>query len=197
MERLLEIIDTLLAPGGCPWDQKQTIETLRASLHEEAHEVLDAIDSGDDEHLCEEIGDLLCNLAFLCRVAEKEKRFTLTDAFDSINQKLIRRHPHVFGNVKLETESEVLDQWERIKQEERKGEDKHPLDRIPRTLPALSRAAEVQKICTQPPEPTDAEQRLGKRLWDLVTEARSQGLDPELALRRYISCCETEHRGIL
>ena len=116
---ILEILDRLMGPNGCPWDRKQTFESLRESVLEEAQEVVEAVDEGDDAHLCEELGDLLVNVVFYCKIAEKEGRFTTVDVLNGLRDKLIRRHPHVFGDAVIETEEELRAQWDRIKEEER------------------------------------------------------------------------------
>ncbi len=116
---VLEILDRLMGPQGCPWDRKQTFETLRESVVEEAHEVVEAVDEGDDQHLCEELGDLLFNVVFYCKIAEKDGKFTTVDMLNGLRDKLIRRHPHVFGDAVIENEAELLVQWNRIKEEER------------------------------------------------------------------------------
>ena len=116
---ILEILDTLMGPQGCPWDRKQTFDSLRESVVEEAQEVVEAVDEGDDAHLCEELGDLLFNVVFYCKIAEKEGKFTTANMLNTLKDKLIRRHPHVFGDAVINNEEELKAQWERIKQEER------------------------------------------------------------------------------
>jgi MazG family protein len=133
----------LRGPGGCPWDHEQTHRSLARHLLEEAHEVLDAIDSDDPERLREELGDLLLQVAFHAQMAADAGMFDIDDVAAGIVTKLIRRHPHVFGEVEVSGAEEVLVNWERIKAEE-KGE--RPLeDDIPASLPALARAAKVQR----------------------------------------------------
>ncbi len=116
---LLETLETLMGPDGCPWDQKQTFESLRSSVIEEAQEVVEAVNKKDDTNLQEELGDLLFNVLFFCKIAEKESRFTTQDVIKTLHDKLIRRHPHVFGDTKIETMEELKEQWERIKLEEK------------------------------------------------------------------------------
>ena len=99
LQRLKSIIDTLRSPGGCPWDLEQTPESLRPFLLEEAHEVAQAIEEGDSEHICEELGDLLMNIFLQARIGEEENTFSLNDVAENISDKLIRRHPHVFGDA--------------------------------------------------------------------------------------------------
>ena len=121
LQRLKSIIDTLRSPGGCPWDLEQTPESLRPFLLEEAHEVAQAIEEGDSEHICEELGDLLMNIFLQARIGEEENTFSLNDVAENISDKLIRRHPHVFGDADAADPEAVRRQWEEIKQEE-KGE---------------------------------------------------------------------------
>lgn len=146
LQRLLEIMRILRGPTGCPWDHKQTLVTLKDHLIEESHEVLDAIDSGDRSKLCDELGDLLLQVVFQAQVCTEEGAFTFDDVARTIGDKLVRRHPHVFGTVKAENAEEVLKNWEAIKKVERGGEKpRGTLDGVPRSLPALYRAHLVQK----------------------------------------------------
>lgn len=146
VQRLIEIMRILRGPTGCPWDHKQTLVTLKDHLIEESHEVLDAIDSGDRAKLCDELGDLLLQVVFQAQVCTEEGAFTFDDVAKTIGDKLVRRHPHVFGNVKADTAEEVLKNWEAIKKTER-GEEtpRATLAGVPRSLPALHRAHLVQK----------------------------------------------------
>jgi tetrapyrrole methylase family protein / MazG family protein len=140
---LVRVMARLRGPGGCPWDHEQTHRSLARHLLEEAHEVLDAIDSDDPARLREELGDLLLQVAFHAQMAADAGMFDIDDVAAGIVTKLIRRHPHVFGEVEVSGAEEVLVNWERIKAEE-KGE--RPLeDDIPASLPALARAAKVQR----------------------------------------------------
>lgn len=146
VQRLIEIMRILRGPTGCPWDHKQTLVTLKDHLIEESHEVLDAIDSGDRSKLCDELGDLLLQVVFQAQVCAEEGAFTFDDVAKTIGDKLVRRHPHVFGNVKADTAEEVLKNWEAIKKTERDGEaPRATLAGVPRSLPALYRAHLVQK----------------------------------------------------
>ncbi len=140
---LLRVMHRLRGPGGCPWDREQTHRSLARHLLEEAHETLEAIDSGRPELLREELGDLLLQVVFHAEMAREEGTFDIDDVAEGITAKLIRRHPHVFGETQVGSAAEVLVNWERIKAEE-KGE--HAVDdEIPSTLPALARAAKVQR----------------------------------------------------
>jgi tetrapyrrole methylase family protein / MazG family protein len=208
-ERLLDLVRVmarLRAPGGCPWDREQDHRSLARHLLEEAHEVLDAIDANDTERLREELGDLLLQVVFHAEMAREAGHFDVDDVAEGIVRKLIRRHPHVFGDTSVSGAGEVLVNWERIKQEE-KGE--HPIeDDIPATLPALARAAKVQrraagigfewrteegalaKLREEVEEladaatPDEVELELGDVLFAAVSVGRTFGIDAESALRR-------------
>jgi len=153
----------LRAPGGCPWDREQTHATLRTYLIEEAYEVLDALDSTDDSKFAEELGDLLLQVLFHAQIAHEEHRFSITDVIREIHDKMVRRHPHVFGDTTAKTAADVLRNWEIIKKQERaaknpavQGESSGPaavsaakpesyLDGVPRTLPALLEALQLTR----------------------------------------------------
>ncbi len=145
IDRLVAIMAILRSPQGCPWDHKQTFATLKEHLVEESHEVLDAIDSGDRAKLCDELGDLLLQVVFQAQLGREEGSFTFDDVATAISEKLIRRHPHVFGEVQVSGAAEVLKNWEQIKKTERAGEKRGTLDGVPRSLPALRRAHLVQQ----------------------------------------------------
>ncbi len=136
--RLREIMATLRAPGGCAWDRKQTHKSLLPYLIEETYEVVEAIESENPENLCEELGDLMCQIAFHCQIAEEAKAFTFDDSINSINEKLINRHPHIFKEKKDLKPQEVRDQWEKIKIES--GEKDSVISGIPKSAPALIKA---------------------------------------------------------
>lgn len=143
--RLIAIVDRLRAPDGCPWDRKQTVESLAQHLVEEAHEAVEAIETKGDAETAEEAGDLLMVIAMICRIAQDTGRFDLATAANAISDKLVRRHPHVFGTVEVESADEVLRNWEAIKQSERaaKAEDASALAGVPAALPALQRASRM------------------------------------------------------
>ncbi|MGH7423832.1 MAG: nucleoside triphosphate pyrophosphohydrolase, partial [Candidatus Methylomirabilales bacterium] len=144
-ERLVHVMATLRAPGGCPWDREQTRESLKAFLIEEAYEVLEALDQGETEKLQEELGDLLLQVVFHAQIATELGEFTVKEVLASITDKLIRRHPHVFGEGRAETAAEVLSNWERLKQAERGGvKEVSALAGVPKTLPALLQAQRLQ-----------------------------------------------------
>lgn len=139
---LVRIMDRLRDPGGCPWDREQTYATLRNYLLEECYEVVEALDAGDREGLREELGDLLFQIVFLSRLAQEEGAFTAEDVASGVAEKMVRRHPHVFGSGKADTSEEVLRNWEEIKRQEKGAAAPAPsvLTGIPRGLPALLKA---------------------------------------------------------
>ncbi len=144
---LLQIMERLLSPDGCPWDRRQTLETLKSYLIEETYEVAEAIDQGDPDHHREELGDLLFQVVFQTALRQREGAFTMADVVTGIAQKLVRRHPHVFGDERADTPEQVRDKWQELKREEaeRKGEPRRTLDGVPRHLPALLRAQRLQQ----------------------------------------------------
>ena len=146
MVRLLTIMEKLRGENGCPWDKEQDHLTLRKYLIEECYEVIDAIDRSDDEDLKEELGDLLLQVVFHAQLGKERKVFTFDEVADGISEKMVRRHPHVFGDIHCDTSDEVLVNWAAIKDEEKKSKGKttRRLD-IPATFPALYRAQKVQK----------------------------------------------------
>jgi tetrapyrrole methylase family protein / MazG family protein len=140
---LVRVMQRLRGPDGCPWDREQTHRSLGRHLLEEAHETLEAIDSGDPALLREELGDVLLQVVFHAEMARQEGTFDVDDVAEGIAAKLVRRHPHVFGDMRVSSAAEVLVNWERIKAEEK---DEHGVDEaIPASLPALARAAKVQR----------------------------------------------------
>jgi tetrapyrrole methylase family protein/MazG family protein len=147
--RFVELIARLRAPGGCPWDREQTHRSLKPMTIEEAYEVLEAIDGGDDEALTEELGDLLLQVVFHSAIAAEERRFTIDDVVAAVADKMVRRHPHVFGDHKADTPDEVLRNWEALKTAERRaaGKDDHPeasmMDGVSKGLPALMEAFQM------------------------------------------------------
>jgi tetrapyrrole methylase family protein / MazG family protein len=148
-ERLLSIIQRLRGPDGCPWDRQQSPRTLRPSLMEEAWECVSAIDNGDDVNLEEELGDLYLLVTMMAWMKEQEQSFSVSSTLAHIADKLVRRHPHVFGSAEATSVEQVLTQWDAIKAHEKatRGEVPRPsaLDRVPRSLPPLERSAQLQK----------------------------------------------------
>src|SRR6267154_2198605 len=154
-ERLVALQARLRAPNGCPWDREQTHATLRTYLIEEAYEVLDAMKSGDDAKFANEMGDLLLQVVFHSQIATEEGRFTVADVIREVHEKMVRRHPHVFGLKRAKDAAEVLRNWEQIKAQERRSEEKNGaraagaqkslLDGVPRTLPATLEGLQLTK----------------------------------------------------
>ncbi len=185
MERLLEVMRRLRGPGGCPWDRAQTHESLVPYLLEEAGEAADAILKGDPEAVAEELGDVLLQVAFHSAIAEEEGTFTYAEVERRIVEKLIRRHPHVFGEARAETPEEVKARWDELKAGEGKEED--PCG--PKALPTLLRAYNLQKRGLDRGSEEGLRQALEKgdleeALWHLVGLFVEKGEDPESALRR-------------
>jgi tetrapyrrole methylase family protein/MazG family protein len=153
-EKLVAIQKRLREPGGCPWDIEQNHQTLRTYLIEEAYEVLDAIESGEDDKFVEELGDLLLQVTFHSQIASEADRFNISDVIQSIHDKMIRRHPHVFGDVEAKNSEEVLRNWQKIKSQERiekegaaAGEPKREsaLDGVPKSIPATLEGLQLTK----------------------------------------------------
>lgn len=144
-ERLIDIMARLRGPSGCPWDKEQTPQSLKPYLIEETYEVLEAIDRNDDSEIKEELGDLLLQVVFHAQIASEENRFTIDDVAEAIADKLIRRHPHVFGDTQADTPDEVIKNWEAIKAKEKPDKKASLLDGVPQHLPALLKARRLQE----------------------------------------------------
>lgn len=205
LNRLIEITDQLLGPQGCPWDREQTLKSLRPCIIEEACELIEAIDLNDQHQIQEELGDFFFVAFFLCKIAEKEKHCELSSVLKELNDKLVRRHPHVFGNTQAADTDAVLKQWTEIKQKEKnKTHRKSSLDSIPKDLPGLARAQKVYKKMRDAKFPQtikkhddvlfDNENSLGEFLLDIVAQAHEKGLDAEHALRQALTHKERDFR---
>lgn len=144
LEEFIKTVAKLRAPDGCPWDREQDHKSLKRYLIEETYETIDAIDNGSSKELMEELGDVLLQVVLHAQIAEEEKRFNIHDVARFINEKMISRHPHVFGDVKVKDSTEVLKNWEELKKRE-KPERKDIFDGIPNSLPALLKAYKVSK----------------------------------------------------
>lgn len=141
--RLVEIVARLRAPDGCPWDREQTFSSIKPHTLEEVHEVIEAIDAGDDEGLIEELGDLLLQVILYAQIAADEERFDLVPVLEGIADKLVRRHPHVFGDGEAKSAEHAIRNWERLKHKEKKRDSL--LGGVPETLPALARASRISE----------------------------------------------------
>jgi XTP/dITP diphosphohydrolase/tetrapyrrole methylase family protein/MazG family protein len=202
MEELRQTIARLRGPGGCPWDQEQTHQSLVRCLIDECSELIDTIDRGDLSHMREELGDVLIQVIFHAQLAQEAGHFDLEDVAREVNEKLIRRHPHVFGSEKLDTSDQVITQWEKIKAEEKARRAGSRTERLfkelPPRLPALMFAEAVWKQIEKKSLPVGSvvdaasverlaerldEKTLGEQLFALAAAARVKGLDPEGALR--------------
>ena len=209
---LVNLMQRLRAPGGCPWDREQTFDTIKPYLLEETYEVLDAIDARDWPELAGELGDLLLQAVFFSQMASEQDLFRIDDALDSINQKLVRRHPHVFGTETAQTGDDVRKIWSEVKAQENREKKKEALlDGVPRALPALVEAQQIRTraaavgfdwndagqvldklreelaefdAARQSGSPEQLEDELGDLLFVLVNLARFVKVDPEQALRK-------------
>jgi MazG family protein len=145
LNTLIDVIKKLRAPNGCPWDQKQTPQTFKSYLIEEAHELLEAINDDNPSHICEELGDLLFQLIFLNNLYQEKELFSFEDVIEGITAKMIRRHPHVFGDTKISSEKQLRQNWQKIKKKEnaKKNTNTGLFDSIPKSLPALRHSQRV------------------------------------------------------
>jgi MazG family protein len=207
-DELKRLMDRLREPGGCPWDREQTLPSLRGTVLEEAYEVVEAIDAADHDHLREELGDLLLQVLFISRIESEEGRFDVDAVIREVHAKLVRRHPHVFGEAKAMDAADVLRQWERIKGEE--DRERRVLDGVPRGMPALLRAARLsskaahvgfdwerdEDLAAKLREEVEEflaeegrrardrmEQEMGDLLFAIANLARRWGVEPEAALQ--------------
>ena len=144
LEKLIEVVKKLRSPEGCQWDRAQTHKSLRPNMLEEAYEAVDAMDSGDMKHLKEELGDVLLQVVLHAQIAADENEFTIEDVAGGLTDKLIHRHPHVFGNVKVNSTQDILDNWNKLKQEEKKHR-KSAMDGISKSQSALMSAQKISK----------------------------------------------------
>ncbi len=192
---LLAVMAKLRSPQGCPWDREQDHQTLRYHAVEEVYELLDAIEAGDDHKMAEELGDLLLQVVFHCQLARERGAFDFQQVARRITDKLLRRHPHVFGRVKVKNVEEVWANWEKIKTAEKHGTPHartSALDGIPKHLPALMRAEKLLKKARkarllQPAKgPPVTKGALARRLFTLARQAQARGWSPEDLLRREI-----------
>lgn len=204
MDDLKATMARLRAPDGCPWDREQSHASLVRCLIDEISELIDTIDRNDYPHMREELGDVLIQIVFHAQIAAEQGRFTFDDVAREINEKLVRRHPHVFGTGKLETSEQVITEWEKIKATEKKNgpaaDGTKLFKELPPRLPALMFAEAVWKQIEKKGLPvagivdTDQvgalaghldESTLGRMLFEITAAARAKGLDPEGALRQH------------
>jgi tetrapyrrole methylase family protein/MazG family protein len=176
---LRRIVATLRGPEGCPWDRVQTHKTLRPYLIEEAHETLAALDEGDSERLCEELGDLLLEVLLHVQIAEESGAFRLSDVVHSISDKLVRRHPHVFSDAVAETPEAVVEQWDELKRLERG--DQSALAGIPPGLPALAYAQAVQRRASKAGFAYESAEQAWEALEEELEEFRAAATSEERA----------------
>jgi tetrapyrrole methylase family protein / MazG family protein len=185
-QKLVEILARLRAPGGCPWDREQTFDTIKPFLLEETYEVIDAIDARNWRELSGELGDLLLQSVFFSQIAAEQNLFSIEDALDAINEKLIRRHPHVFGEQTAQDAGDVRRIWAEVKAGEKKqkgGEDAGLLAAVPRTLPALVEAQQITTRAAQVGFDWERAEQVLDKLHEELAEfeaARSQGATGEL-----------------
>jgi len=207
---LFELMKTLRGPNGCPWDRKQTLPDLKPYVIEEAYEVVDAIDRDDRSALMEEIGDMLLEAVFIAEITRDEGSFDIYDSITAIHDKLVRRHPHVFGEVEAKDADEVLVNWEKLKSEERKAENKSILSGVPASLPALLKASRLTEKAARvgfdwrrtedvfakveeeigelrgaidSGDPAQVHDELGDLLFTIANVARKLNVNPEEALQ--------------
>jgi tetrapyrrole methylase family protein / MazG family protein len=213
LRELTDLIQQLRSPDGCPWDRQQKREDIGKYILEEAYEVVDSLDNGTPQALKEELGDLLFQILFLAEISTELNSFTLSDVMDGIHEKMIRRHPHVFGDTKVNSVQDVKDNWQQIKKKERKNknDDENLFANIPRSFPALKRAQKItsvastygfdwkntggvlEKLKEELQEFDDAvkngnhnkmEEELGDMLFTLVNVSRFLSIDAETALSK-------------
>lgn len=204
INELLQVMATLRSPQGCPWDREQDHQTLRRHAIEEVYELIDAIEAGDDLEMAEELGDLLLQVVFHCQLASERGVFDFEKVTRVLVEKLIRRHPHVFGETKVKNVDEVWANWEQIKRTEKQGtrhERPSALDGIPRHLPALARAEKLVKKARQakllpaiPPARRLTKPALAKELFALAAQAQARGWSAEELLAAEVKKTERQLR---
>ena len=208
---LLDIVEKLRMPGGCPWDMEQTHQSIKHNIIEEGYELVEAIDGGDPEKIADESGDLLLQVVFHAQIGKEAGEYNVDDCINKVCQKLIHRHPHVFAGDTAKDAEEVLEKWNKIKREDRGQETAAmELEGVSKGLPSLMRAEKVQKkaekngyvfptpsataesvsgmlkIIDKAGDTETAEKYIGKMLFELVSAANSLGVEPELALSKHI-----------
>ena len=209
-DELVQLMTKLRGPEGCPWDRKQTLADLKPFIIEEAYEVVDAIDRNDRDALLEEVGDLLLEAVFVAEIARESGTFDVYDSVTAIHDKLVRRHPHVFGEVEANDAEQVIVNWEKLKREERKAENKSILAGVPQSMPALLKASRLTEKAARvgfdwrrtgdvfekldeeiaelreavdAGEHTAVAEEIGDLLFTVANLARKAGVNPEEALQ--------------
>ncbi len=204
IEDLLNTIERLRAPNGCPWDREQTHKSLCDCLVEETAEFLETVDLGEREHMCEELGDILLQVVMHAQIAKEEGAFTFDDVAKNVNEKMIRRHPHVFGEISLKDSDAVLKKWDEIKAGEKHSETKKKTSEIFKDVPAalnnllkaratwksvekksLDAGNTVDRARVDELAKTLTEETAGKMLFEIVAACRQAKIDPDSALRRH------------
>ena len=218
LEALIKTIETLRAPGGCPWDREQTHESICKCLIEETAEFIETVDLKEDAHMCEELGDLLLQILMHAQIAKERGAFTLEDVAGYINDKMIRRHPHVFGNVQADTSEAVLVNWDKIKATEKnlstKAKTSEIFKDLPTTLNNILKADATWKAVVKKnlaPAPAVEREKIsalagtlnkdeaGKKLFEIIAACREAKIDPDEALRHFtkqvIDTCEQNFKA--
>ena len=184
-KKLTEIVDTLMGENGCPWDKVQTRESLKPYLVEEVYETLEALDGNNPEEIKDELGDLLYQILFHAKISELKNEFDIGDVIESISEKMVRRHPHVFQEGELHTPEQVVHQWEEIKKKEKINATNHSiLDNIPKELPSLLRAQKLQKKAAKQGFDWDRVGEVFNKLDEEITEFKQavlSGKDADIA----------------
>jgi tetrapyrrole methylase family protein / MazG family protein len=186
-ETLRRVIATLRGPNGCPWDRKQTHESLKRYLLEETYELFEAIDENDDEHMIEELGDVLLQVMLHAQIGEDEGMFSIDDVIRGITEKMIRRHPHVFGDIIVENAEQVVENWQRIKEKEKKDRSNSLLDAVPKSLPNILKAYEFQKKAAKVGFDWDDVKPMWEKVEEEIAEFKRETLAEQNTRSRLIS----------
>jgi tetrapyrrole methylase family protein / MazG family protein len=186
-ETLRRVIATLRGPNGCPWDRKQTHESLKRYLLEETYELFEAIDENDDEHMIEELGDVLLQVMLHAQIGEDEGMFSIDDVIRGITEKMIRRHPHVFGDIIVENAEQVVENWQRIKEKEKKDSSNSLLDAVPKSLPNILKAYEFQKKAAKVGFDWDDVKPMWEKVEEEIAEFKRETLAEQNTRSRLIS----------
>lgn len=214
IEDLLETMARLRAPNGCPWDREQDHQSIAECLVDECSELLETIDNLDMDHMKEELGDVLLQVVFHSQLARESEHFDFEAVAREVNDKLIRRHPHVFGESSAENSEQVLHQWEEIKAKEKKNgpQSKSVFKNLPPSLPALMYAVDIYKQIQKRALPTGSlidedsieslatsidEETAGALLFEIAAACRRKGIDPESSVRRYARAVKSETEALV